>query len=302
MPIAFRNSPYLMVPLLLRCHKIRDFHFPLNISSASSEIVKLLKQKGANFVAGTNSKPIEGVDTVAINFSDIKTLKDAMKDIDTLFMLLPADPNMVTWGKNIIEAAKQSGVKHILRSSSAIAYSAKDYNFMQQIQLSDKDVIESGINYTIILPQFFMQNLSTSMVEDYKSKTLYLPAGDGKIGWVDTRDIALVSVEILLNPTKYNGQKIVITGEEALSYDEIIKQMNQVLDLDTTYVAVPDEMAIEGMQERGFPPYFIDVLMDLNRAIAKGCADELTDSVESITGKKPISFREFVQDHKESWL
>ncbi len=267
-----------------------------------SNIVRLLKEKGADFVAGTNSNQIVGIDTVNINFSDTQTLKDAMKDIDTLFMLLPAHPDMVTWGKNIIKAARASGIKHIVRSSSAVAYSAKEYQFMKLLQESDKDLMQSGINYTITLPQFFMQNLSTLMAEDYKSGTLYLPAGDGKIGWVDTRDIASVNVEILINPSKYNKKKIVITGDEALSYDETIKQMNEVLGLDTNYIAVPSEAAIKAMQEKGFPPFFIDVLMDLNNAIAKGSADELTNSVESITGKKPISFKQFVQDNKDSWL
>ncbi len=267
-----------------------------------SHIVKLLKKRGADFVAGTNDKQIDGVDTIHINFSNIQTLKDAMRDIDTLFMLLPAHSDMVTWGKNIIKAAKASGIKHIVRSSAAVAYSAKEYQFMKLLQESDNELIQSGINYTITLPQFFMQNLSTLMADDYKSGTLYLPAGDGKIGWVDTRDVASVNVEILLSPTKYNKKRIVITGDKALSYDETIKQMNEVLNLDTNYVAVPSETAIKAMKEKGFATFFIDLLMDLNHAIAEGLTDELTNSVESITGKKPISFREFVQDHKESWL
>ena len=267
-----------------------------------SNIVNLLKEKGANFIAGTNTKQISGVNTVNVNFSNIQTLKDAMNGIDTLFMLLPGHPDMVTWGKNIIEAAKQSGVKHIVRSSSAVAYSAKEYQYMKQLQETDKDLIQSGINYTLTLPQFFMQNLSTLMADDYKSGTLYLPAGEGKLAWVDTRDIALVNVEILLNPTKYNKEKIVITGNEALSYNETLKQMNEVLGLDTNYVAVSDEVAVEAMQEKGFPAFFIDVLMDLNNAVAKDCTDELTNSVEKITGRKPILFKQFVEDNKNSWL
>ncbi len=267
-----------------------------------SSIVSLLKQKGADFIAGVNNKQITGVDTAHIDFGDIQTLEDAMRGVDTLFMLLPAHPDMDTWGKNIIQAAKVSGIKHIVRSSAAVAYSAKEYQFMKLLQKTDSDLIQSGINYTITLPQFFMQNLSTLMAEDYRSGTLYLPAGDGKIGWVDTRDIALVDVEILLNPTKYSRQKIVITGDEALSYDETIKQMNEVLNLHTNYVAVPSEAATKAMQEKGFPLFFIDLLMDLNLAIAEGLTTELTSSVKDITGKKPTSLKQFVQDHRDSWL
>ncbi len=70
------------------------------------EIVRLLKEKSANFVAGINSGTIEGVDTVSINFADVASLEKAMSGISTLFMVLPSHPDMVKWGENIINAPK----------------------------------------------------------------------------------------------------------------------------------------------------------------------------------------------------
>ena len=265
-------------------------------------IVRLLKNRGADFVIGTNTTSTDGVDSVSIDFADVASLEEATQDVSTVFILLPVHPDTVQWGRNIISAAKTSGVKHIVRSSSDVAYKAPSYDFMKLIRETDLDVINSGLNYTITAPQFFMQNFSTVLADDYKNGALYLLAGEGKVGWVDLRDIAAVTVEVLLNPESFNHQTLTITGSESFSYDEAVNQMNEVLGKKTQYVAVPDETAIKAMEENKFPPFIVDVMMNLNNAVAEGRVDEVTDTVKTVTGKKPISFKQFVADNKDIWL
>jgi len=265
-------------------------------------IVRLLKDKDAEFVVGTSSNSIDGVNSVPIDFADIASLEKAMNGVSTLFMLMPAHPDTAKWGRDIISAAKKSGVKHIVRSSSDVAYKSPSYEFMKLIQETDRDVMNSGLNYTITAPQFFMQNFSTLLADDYKNGVLYLPAGEGKVVWVDVRDIAAVNVEVLLNPEKFNHQTLTITGSEAFSYREAVNQMNEILGKKSQYVAVPDDAAVKGMEEKHFPPFFVDVMMNLSNAVAKGHANEVTDTVEEVTGEKPISFKQFVADNREIWL
>ena len=87
-----------------------------------SEIIKLLKTKDVDFIAGTsNGETIDGVNTVKFNFADNSSLKTAMQDITTLFLLLPSHPEATNWGENVINLAKESGIKHIVRSSGCFA-------------------------------------------------------------------------------------------------------------------------------------------------------------------------------------
>ena len=109
-------------------------------------------------------------------------------------------------------------------------------------------------------------------------------------------------MEVLLNPDKFINQKLRITGSESLSYGEAVKEMNKVLGKETQFVAVPAEVAIKAMEEKHFPPFFIDALMDLNNAVLEGHAHEVTDTLEKVTGNKPISFEQFVKDNKNVWL
>ncbi len=265
-------------------------------------IVTLLKEKNADFVAATSSRSIDGVDSVALNFADIQSLEAAMQGISTLFMVLANHPDMVTWGKNVIDAAKKCGVKYIVRSGGSLADGNSAIGVRKVLAETDQYLKESGIDYTITAPNYFMQNFINFHGDDYKNGALYLPAGDGKVAWVDVRDIAAINAEVLLNPEKYRNQTLTITGPAALSYTEAVTAMNNALGKNTKYVAVSDEDAIKAMTEMKFPEFLIDLMMDLNKCIREGFAEETTTTVKDVTGSDAISFEQFVQDNKGAWI
>lgn len=267
-----------------------------------SEIVKQLKSKNANFIAvTTKGERIEGVKTIKTDFSDKESLKTAMKGIDTLFLLLPSHPEAIIWGKNAIEIAKESGIKHIVRSSGMFANVNSDLLIEKTLGTTDEDVKNSGINYTITAPSSFMQNFSTQMVNDFKNGIIYQATDDAKISWVDVRDIASVNVEILTNPEKYKNKTLKITGSESINYQEAISKMNLILGKETKYIAIPNEVASKAMADMHFPPFIIDLLISLNDSIKAGRFVETTNVIEEVTGKKPITFNQFVNDYKKVW-
>jgi len=266
------------------------------------EIVRLLEKRNADFVAATSSRSIEGVDSVTLDFADTQSLEKAMQGISTLFMVLANHPDMLTWGRNVIDTAKKCGVKHIVRSGGSLADMNSPLKVRQLVGTTDQYLEDSGMNYTITAPSFFMQNFINFFADDYKNGAIYQPAGEGKIGWVDVRDIGAVNVEVLLNPDGFKNQTLTITGGEALSYREAVNVMNEVLGKEAEYVPVTDETAIKAMRDMQFPQFVIDVMISLNHCIIEGYAEEVTDTVEKVTGNRPISFRRFVEDNKGSWL
>jgi len=267
------------------------------------EIVKLLKANNANFVAGTTKgEAIEGVETVKVDFADKESLKKAMQGITTLFFVLPSHPEAAKFGENVINMAKENGVKHIVRSSGSFADVNSDLLIEKLLGTTDKYLKESGMDFTITAPSSFMQNFSTTMAADYKTGVIYQSAGDTKISWTDLRDIAAVNVEVLLNPEKYLNQTLTITGSESLNYQEAINQMNEVLGKETKYVAIPNEAASKAMADMHFPQFIIDLLISLNDSIKQGHFVETTDTIKKVLGRKPIAFKQFVEDHKNVWL
>ena len=121
---------------------------------------------------------------------------------------------MLDWGQNLLNAAKTSGVKHIVRSSGSLADRNSSLKIEALLGATDQQLRTTGINYTITAPSFFMQNFINFFAGDYKTGAIYQPVGDEKIGWVDVRDIAAVNVEVLLDPGKYKGRELTITGPQ----------------------------------------------------------------------------------------
>jgi len=266
------------------------------------EIVNILKEKNATFIAATSSRTIEGVDSVALNFADVQSLEAAMQGVSTLFMVLANHPDMISWGKNVIDIAKKSGVKHIVRSSGSLADINSSIGIRKLLAQTDEYLKESGIDYTITAPNYFMQNFIMFHGDDYKNGALYLPAGDGKVAWANVKDIAAVNAKVLLNPEKYRNQTLTITGPEALSYAEAVAVMNQELGKDTKYVAVSYEDARKALAEMELPQFVIDLMIDLNQCISDGIAEETTTTVKDVTGNNAISFRQFVRGNKGAWI
>ncbi len=278
----------------------KNIFITASTGNIGSQIVRNLTALDISFTAGINSKEIES-NQAYINFDDEKSLEKAFENTETLFLLFPMHPKMTDWAKNAVNAAKKAKVKHIVRSSGAGADSNSDF-FMPRIQGTIDDIIRaSGIAYTLTKPASFMQNFVNFFSNDIKNGVVYQPVGQGKMGWVDVRDIAAVNTQVLIHPEKYINQELTITGSENLSYAEALKLISKTIGEPIDFVDIPDEKANAAMKSYGMPPFSIDMLSSLNQIIKAGYAEGVTTTVQNVTGEKPISFEQFANDYQSNW-
>ena len=263
-------------------------------------IVSLLKEKNAVFASGINSTTTKD-NQIYFNFDDKGSMTKAFEGYDVVFLLFPMHAKMVEWAQNAISAAQAANVKHIVRSSGAGADINASF-FMPHIQGTiDQLIKESGINYTITKPASFMQNFINFFGYDIKNGTVYQPVGNGKIGWVDVRDIAAVNTQVLLHPNDYINQELTITGPENLSYEEALKYISKAIGKEIAFVDIPNEKANETMLNFGLSTFNIDMLSSLNKIIKAGYAEGITNTVLEVTGKAPIPFQQFAIDCQSNW-
>jgi uncharacterized protein YbjT (DUF2867 family) len=150
-----------------------------------------------------------------------------------------------------------------------------------------------------------MQNFINFFGQTIKTQNaIYLPAGDGKVSFVDVRDIAAVATEILLaknNESKSKQQheykKYDITGHEAISYSQAAEILSKTLGRKISYVNVTEEDAREAMKKMGMDDWLADAFMELYSVIRSGYASQTTAVFEQITRRKPISFEQFARDY-----
>jgi uncharacterized protein YbjT (DUF2867 family) len=266
-------------------------------------LVQQLKAAGATVIAGSSSgKSVDGVPSRHVDFGDVASLQTAFTGVDTLFLLLPLVPNKVALAKNAIVAAQAAGVKHIVRSSGAGADPAAGFALPKLQGEIDQLIIESGIAYTLVRPATFMQNFATYFAGMIQGSALYLPQGEGRVSFIDVRDIAAVNATILQNPGAHAGKAYTLTGATALSNAMAVKAIGDAIGKAVSYVAVPDEAAIASMKGMGMDDWSIGQMMSLHQLTAAGYAAGTTDTVRQLTGREPIGFAQFVADHKSTWV
>jgi uncharacterized protein YbjT (DUF2867 family) len=276
--------------------------------NVGSRLVENLKDRGADFVAGISPKhdPDEfaarGISTSVYDLKEPASLAPAMQGIDRLFALVPFTPYMVQNSADMLAAAREAGVRYILRQSVIGADPDSEYDLMKVHGDIDRGLIESGIEHTIIRPNSFMQNYISyygSFIR--RENTLYLSQGDGKASLVDARDVADVAAEVLMDPGPHAGRIYDITGAKALTNQDVVEIVSKAAEKDVTYVPIDDSMAEMGMLQMNLPEWIIDKMMSLHRFIREGHATPVSNTVIQLAGREPLTFEQFAEANADAW-
>lgn len=226
-----------------------------------------------------------------------RTLESGAFDgVDVAWVLSPPGALAPYQSSNAVWAARQAGVKHIVRMSAVgAAHDAPTVNSRLHA-LSDAELASSGTPYTILKPHFFMQNLMMSAQTVAEQATLFFALGAAKIPMIDARDIGTVAATILANPASHAGKTYTLTGPTAVSLDQVASAIGEAVGKPVKYVPVPVESVLEMVTKMGLSDFNQVALRDYFTQYARGWQSEPTTSVKQITGKDPRSIGEFARD------
>jgi uncharacterized protein YbjT (DUF2867 family) len=277
--------------------------------TVGSEVVKQLSSSGHRVKAAIHTQnkahkfnDDSTVDLVNIDYTKRETLADGFKGVDKLFLLTSISPNMQSISSNLVNAAKQNAIKYIVKLS-VMAADSEPGTIIGRLHRQEEKIIEdSEIPYNFLRPGAFMQNFVNYFGETIKNQNaFYIPAGEGKVSFVDVRDIASVAVALLTrNDAKYENKAYTITGQEVLSYGQAAEILSKELGRTISYIDIPEPAARKGMMKMGMEDWLIDAMMELYTIIRSSNGSQTTSSIEEITGRKPILFSQFAKDYAQA--
>ena len=216
--------------------------------------------------------------------------------VHKIFLLTPSIENQIEIERNFIRAADRPEIKHLVKLSALGAAPDSPARFLRAHGEGERFLKNTGLPYTILRPNSFMQNFLNFRDSIIHEGKFYLPMGDGRISFVDVRDIALVAAETL-EEHGHAGKEYDVTGGEALSYADTAGKLSFVLGKPVAYVDVPPEAARKGLLEAGIPEWTADGLLELYASWKFNSASEIADTVPRIAKKDPIAFLEFARDY-----
>ena len=275
--------------------------------TVGKEVVKQLSARGQTIRAAARSANdnktfgnLRGVRVVQLDYETLTSLASAFKGVESLFLLTPFQSNMVDLTSNLVREAKNARIKYIVRQSVMGAEAEPGITPSRLHRQAEKIIEESQIPFTFLRPNFFMQNFVNFFAQTIKNQNaFYLAAGEGKVSFVDVRDIAAVAVHSLVDGvgSQHEGKAYDITGGEALSYGQAAEVLSSEVGKKINYVNISDEDAKKGMKDTGVDDWTINSMIELFEIIRAGYASAVSPIVEQITGHKPVTFEQFAKDY-----
>lgn len=244
-----------------------------------------------------------GVEVAVGSFEDSASLDAALQGVDRAYLIGPFEAGMVQLETAFVEAAKRSGLGHLVRLSvfGADAPGVENLRLGKGHHTMEGVVRDSGIPHTFLRPNGFMQNYLGYAQLIAGGGVFYSALSPAaRTSYVDAEDIGAMAARTLTEPG-HEGKAYVLTGPEALNDDEIAAHMSSVLGREVKHVQVPIEAARQGMLASGFPEWNVDGLVELFSLYESGAGGYLSPDIEHVLGRPPRTFDDFLRDNRQAF-
>jgi uncharacterized protein YbjT (DUF2867 family) len=161
---------------------------------------------------------------------------------------------------------------------------------------TEQRLVDSGLGWAILRPQYFMQNLLAFAPSVADDRVLAVPLGEARIAMVDVRDVAAVAASVLTH-AELGGRIYDLTGPDAVSFAHVADRFSSLTGHTVRYVDTPPETARRDMLANGMPEWLADGLCDLYGVLRAGHGAATTSVVRELTGRDARSFDQFARDH-----
>ncbi|AZM74227.1 ergot alkaloid biosynthesis protein [Streptomyces sp. KPB2] len=242
--------------------------------------------------ASRRAVPVAGAEPVRFDWYDPATHAAALDGVDRVYLVPPVgDSDPAATMLPFLRRARTAGVRRaVLLSSSAIPEGGPAVGTVHRAL--------PGLfgQWAVLRPSWFMQNFTGTHAHARGIRddgVIRTATASGRVGFVDAEDIAAVAVRALTDEQAPNTD-LVLTGPEALSHDDIAAVVTEVTGRSVTHC----RLSYEQMRDRlaaEVPREFAAMLAGLDRAIADGAEDRVTDTVQRVTGRPPGTFRALLE-------
>jgi uncharacterized protein YbjT (DUF2867 family) len=234
-----------------------------------------------------------GVDVVQGDLSVPATIDEAVRGVSAVVLVSAANP---VHEVNVIDSAARADVGHIVKITSKASADSPIARRRAQAEI-ERALLASGIPHTLLRNNAYMQNFLMQAPLIARTNGFATSTGGGRVGHVDSRDVAAVAAEIAASPAAHDGKTYWPTGPEALSDEQAAAVLSQVLGREIAWRPITFEQQRQAMIAAGLPEAVAEDNAKAFALFADGDADYVTQDVPELIGRPARSFETFVVDH-----
>ncbi|TPN18630.1 SDR family oxidoreductase [Mesorhizobium sp. B2-3-3] len=239
-----------------------------------------------------------GVTVRAADFDDQASLPTAFAGADRALII--STNELAIQGRRhaqqvtAVAAARQAGVKHLLYTSLPNTEPGSPVLFAPDHYGTEQAIKATGIAYTIFRNGWYAENLFMALPQILASGHWYTSAGDGRISYCARDDMAAAIAAGLASGNGEN-KTYTLTGPQAYTVAEVATLVSEVTGKPIEVVQLSDEALTEGMKAAGLPDPIARLLVSFDAATRAGDLGMVTDSVETLSGRKPVLLKQFLK-------
>jgi NAD(P)H dehydrogenase (quinone) len=240
-------------------------------------------------------------EAVLLDLDDARSFPAALKGVDRLFLLTGYTVDMLVQAKSLTDAAIDAGVKHIVQLGVFTPKrECSDPHFAWH-QLIQSYIRESGIPWTFLHPNVFMQNLLDPFIAQPGQVNWY--GMDYKLGWIALEDVAEATAKILQEGPAIHNKQDYWFSTESLNIQEAAKIVGDVTKLPVHAPLLGPDVMVQGMQMLGITDaYFTRGVVEFFRQIVDGrmaYVGDVRDDLPKLIGRTGMTLKDWAQLHKD---
>jgi NAD(P)H dehydrogenase (quinone) len=247
--------------------------------------------------AGVEKLKTKGLPSRLANFSDPITLNEAFKGIDKLLLISTMDQNRYEQHKNVVDAAKKQGVKHIIYTGLAIkdihTSAVKDL-MISHFQTEDY-IKESGLAYTILRNTMYADALTQILGSNALNQDINLPGGTGKVPYALRREIGEATANLLLQDSHENNTYN-ITGSNSFGYTEVAAALSHLKRDTIKYNDISEDDLKAFLKQIGFDDFAIYLHSGTIHDIKMTQYEIESNTMETLLGRPTASIEDIMEE------
>ena len=229
------------------------------------------------------------------DLDDRQSLLAAMEGVEKVFLLCPVSQKQTELEANVVDAARQAGVSHLVKFSVLHASAKSASQLLRWHAQTEQHIRASGIPFTFLRPNIFMQEILRQAGSIKSQGVFYQPFGpDVRLSFVDVRDNAAVAAKVL-SESGHEGKVYELTGPAALTFGEVAEKLSAVAGRKVQYIQISVEQWKQAFAGTGAPQWLIDIVAELYSTFVPANS-VVSDGVQRVLGRPATPFDQFAAD------
>jgi len=233
-------------------------------------------------------------EVVQASYNDGAAVRLALSGVEVALMVSGSESaNRLDQHRSFVDAAAEAGVRHLVYTSFYGAAADSTFTLARDHHHTERYIEDSGMTWTFLRDNLYLDFFPLLAGED---GVLRGPADGGRVAAVAQDDIAAVATTVLLDPSSHERRTYDLTGPDALTLAEAAATMSRVLGREYTFHDESLEEAYASRASYGAPDWQVEAWVSTYTAIASGELSRVTDDVERVTGRAPLSLADVLGD------